>query len=381
MNWENSYFCFGSSTILYGIAVSGILLMLLVWMFRSHKLIGALGLGTFFCVIAMIGLRMFIPLQYVFFKYDFRLKGLPVLVYDFLDKEVQLKTGNFLISFQIYQVFCIIWSAGILVFGIRFIWKEYCNSQELKNLLPCSSEEVLQIKEQLEKKLGLHRNIEIKIAGFEGSPFIYGYRKPVIVLPKKKYSAEEYYYILLHEMLHFKKKDFLWKMAVEILIILYWWNPVIRCLRSEIDKLLELKNDEAVLKFITTRERLCYMECLLKTAKSTVPKGSALRFTDTALHMKQRFHFIRFGVGRKISVSGVLMCVFTFFMLFYFMVEPLHETQDGSFDINFENAYYVQKEDGMYDLYSDGLCVATMSELSENLPFPIYSSPKDEERK
>lgn len=181
-----------------------------------------------------------------------------------------------MISFQIYQVFCIIWSAGILVFGIRFIWKEYCNSQELKNLLPCSSEEVLQIKEQLEKKLGLHRNIEIKIAGFEGSPFIYGYRKPVIVLPKKKYSAEEYYYILLHEMLHFKKKDFLWKMAVEILIILYWWNPVIRCLRSEIDKLLELRNDEAVLKFITTRERLCYMECLLKTAKSTVPKGDRL---------------------------------------------------------------------------------------------------------
>ena len=47
MNWENSYFCFGSSTILYGIAVSGILLMLLVWMFRSHKLIGALGLHSF----------------------------------------------------------------------------------------------------------------------------------------------------------------------------------------------------------------------------------------------------------------------------------------------------------------------------------------------
>ena len=112
MNWENSYFCFGSSTILYGIAVSGILLMLLVWMFRSHKLIGALGLGTFFCVIAMIGLRMFIPLQYVFFSHDIWLKGLPVLIYDFLDMELTLKAGDALISFQVYQVLVLVYKCG-----------------------------------------------------------------------------------------------------------------------------------------------------------------------------------------------------------------------------------------------------------------------------
>ena len=330
-----------------------------------------------FCLIVMIIVRMFFPWQYVFFAHDFRLRGIPVVMYNFLNSDLKIGFRGGLIDVPVYHVLCLTWGVGILLFGIRFIWKEYQNGVKLKKLSICSSKEAMRIKEQIEEKLGICRNIEIRTAAFNGSPFIYGYRNPVIVLPEKKYSLEEYYYILLHEMMHFKKKDFIWKMLTEVLIILYWWNPFVRLLRKELDKLLEFRNDDALLEFSTDKEKVCYMECILKTTKSTVQRTSSLRFRDESLNMKQRFHFIRFGIRRKFSAFGILLCMFVFLALFFFSVEPYHEPNDGSFDINVENAYFIKTEKGMYDLYSDGVRLATLSELPDSLPLPIYSKNKE----
>ena len=57
---------------------------------------------------------------------------------------------------------------------------------------------------------------------------LFGYSKPIIVLPHRRYHEEEAEMILRHEIQHYKNRDLWYKFLIMFVCDLYWFNPVLR---------------------------------------------------------------------------------------------------------------------------------------------------------
>lgn len=79
-------------------------------------------------------------------------------------------------------------------------------------------------------------------------PFTFGWKQPVIVLPKLlQYEPEKLEMALQHELTHIKRGDYLLQLALSMIESLFWFHPLIRYGNQEIDTYREISCDQEVL--------------------------------------------------------------------------------------------------------------------------------------
>lgn len=97
------------------------------------------------------------------------------------------------------------------------------------------------------------------------SPFLFGIINPRIYVPN--HVAEEALpYVVLHEMTHRKRKDYLIKPAGFLLLSIYWFNPFVWIAYIMLCKDIELICDEKVIKKLGTSCKKEYSQALLNSA-------------------------------------------------------------------------------------------------------------------
>lgn len=57
----------------------------------------------------------------------------------------------------------------------------------------------------------------------------------MILLPDRKYGTEELNIICIHELIHCKHRDILWKQLCEMIRMIHWWNPLVKQLNQNVD--------------------------------------------------------------------------------------------------------------------------------------------------
>lgn len=78
------------------------------------------------------------------------------------------------------------------------------------------------------------------------SPMVLGVLNPVIVLPTlliEKLSQEQLTAVVLHEQAHIDRRDSAMSLAVEILLMMFWWSPFARAMNKQLKKNRELACD------------------------------------------------------------------------------------------------------------------------------------------
>lgn len=93
-------------------------------------------------------------------------------------------------------------------------------------------------------------------------PFVMGLRKPNIYIPSGV-AKEDIPYILQHENAHIYRKDYFWKTLGYIIVILYWFCPIIVLAYSLMCNDIEYACDEKVVKDMEFNERTEYAKVLL----------------------------------------------------------------------------------------------------------------------
>ncbi|MBO6585406.1 MAG: M56 family metallopeptidase [Gracilimonas sp.] len=79
-------------------------------------------------------------------------------------------------------------------------------------------------------------------------PFTFGWKQPVIVLPKiLQHEPEKLDMALQHELIHIKRGDYLLQLALSMIESLFWFHPLIRYGNQEIDTYREISCDQEVL--------------------------------------------------------------------------------------------------------------------------------------
>lgn len=188
-----------------------------------------------------------------------------------------------------------IWLIWITPAAMLMIFRLICYHRCVHSLkssgIPKEEPECLEICRHVKAELNITTNIPIFHCQAVLSPMITGLINPVILLPETNYTPTQLYYIFRHELLHYKRKDLLYKWLVEASVCIHWFNPLIYVLRRECDHLCELSCDEAVIAKLTEKEKIAYGDTLISFIRnsSTSPKApAATLLCENASILKER---------------------------------------------------------------------------------------------
>jgi len=147
------------------------------------------------------------------------------------------------------------------------------------------------------------------------SPILVGIFKPAIHIPLDffiRYSEFQQYAVLKHELYHHHRKDILWNLIANFLVVLFWFNPIFwlgyRLFRQD----QELSCDEAVLNGETAKNKQEYAKVLLtsNTHYWLISAQTSFGKKGNAKMMKERINAIKkTGVYNKYVTLVGFICL------------------------------------------------------------------------
>ena len=213
------------------------------------------------------------------------------------------------------------------------------------------------------------RNIKIVQTAAVEVPCCMGIFEKRILIPDKKYSREELHYIILHEYTHLDNKDILTIELINILCIVFWWNPFVYILKGDMYQSIEIRCDQTVTKKLKSAERGNYLAVILKEYKASVqgkefrkPAGAMPLFEDHSDHLIERFRLVAEEKQSSSRIGRILVPVIAVALLvlsYSLILQPRYDVPENTYtienefeDINQDNAYlYVS--DGKYYLHCE----------------------------
>lgn len=157
------------------------------------------------------------------------------------------------------------------------------------------------------------RPVELCTNSLISSPLLLGFLRPCIVLPEIPSEQRDFQHIILHEFMHFKRRDMLYKWLVQFTICIHWFNPFVYLMGREINRQCELSCDEAVMKTLDSQGRLAYGDTLIHAMESGGDyRNSVISVTlnENAKLLKERLDAIM-KFERKSKFRGATELAFT----------------------------------------------------------------------
>lgn len=120
-----------------------------------------------------------------------------------------------------------------------------------------------------------------------GTAFVFGIFRPKIYVPCGL-TPEELSHVLLHERMHIKRLDHLWKPLSFLVLALHWFNPLAHVAYHCFEKDMELSCDERVLKSAGEDIRQAYSKTLLSVSVSRGALAAPLAFGESNTKLRIR---------------------------------------------------------------------------------------------
>ena len=335
-----------------------------------------------FAIIAVIMLRMMVPINFPFTKTIYSSKlliGLGNIVYAnvYGDREI-------LVS----DLFLWLWIGVAVILLIRYFYKRV----KVRRILEQYVIKDTDTKEYYESFLNDTKIRSIKIAVIPGEKqaAIFGVIRPIMILPDAVLEEKTVAHMIRHEMKHYANYDLWLKFFVDLLVVIHWWNPVVYVMRKELSLAFELSNDYMVTRDMPELEKLEYAQTLVQAAKLTsnqqvydlnLTGGECLETRIKMLLKEKTTEKVR---GRLLTATNLLFVFLIMIISLVFVPEVSYkesmpydsEEFDGSFEITPENAYYLKTENG-YELYADDVYRWTEKEIAEEfreMRIPVYEN-------
>ncbi|MCL2704020.1 MAG: M56 family metallopeptidase [Defluviitaleaceae bacterium] len=205
----------------------------------------------------------------------------------------------------------LVWGAGVMVFLARGIASYLTLARKLRETCIPAGEIELTVLRELSVKIDIYR--------CEAAPttMLLGLFKPRLYLPDREYEKDALRCMLMHEYVHFRRKDVLVKWLAFISNAIHWFNPVLYLQRRELSRECELAADEAVIRLLDANERLNYGHMLLDMAsaeKMPANAPAAALAADSKALLKERLEVI-VNYKKKTLLSAVLSVALIFSLL------------------------------------------------------------------
>ena len=262
---------------------------------------------------------------------------------------------------RLIDLFLIVWIVGSILLTIKY----FKNMKKLYGLDKNFDNKLDEYKASFpflnNKKIkGIYKLNNIQ------EPFVTNPFKPTIYLPNVDYTKEELEFILLHESQHITNRDLYTKILIQILIILYWWFPLIYVLRNIIDYILELRVDYQVTQSFEEKLKNQYLLALI-TVTQKISETTHIRRYKTLQSqftlrkeslLKKRINFFYNEASRKkhkllIIIPAIFLVIALPSIVFqpYTPYKPIKNDQTYGINDLIKQTYIIQTKDVRYYLF------------------------------
>jgi bla regulator protein BlaR1 len=206
----------------------------------------------------------------------------------------------------------IVYIIGFIFNTTQLVWAR----KKINNIRQTMSIDVqMQLKvDQFVSMLNITEKVRFGLSKLVDAPCMMGYFKPVILLPftlSTYLSTEEIEIIILHELAHIKRNDYLINLAQQAMSVLLFFNPFAQLINRTINQERENSCDDIVIE--ATQKPLVYAHALLKLEQTRHQEGQlALAATGKKYHLLNRIERIMktkkpIGNTRHILLAIVLL--------------------------------------------------------------------------
>jgi beta-lactamase regulating signal transducer with metallopeptidase domain len=152
------------------------------------------------------------------------------------------------------------------------LFKKWKYIEDLKKLgLQKTAMEYRLFVKTVAARLGIKHTVRVYLSQLVQSPVTIGYLKPIILLPLaaiNSLSPQQVEAVLLHELSHIKRYDYLVNFIITLLQTLFYFNPFVKKLVGSIAFEREKCCDELVMQF--QYDKISYASALLLLEKNLV---------------------------------------------------------------------------------------------------------------
>jgi len=193
---------------------------------------------------------------------------------DSQNSSVIARTGLF-IKNALYKLHWSVWLLFLWVIGALFVFARLLTGYTVmrritKHFIPVKNRTLNSIAADYAEKIGIKRTIQLMLCRRIAVPMTRGWLKPKIILPEEalSWSEKRRKSVLLHELAHVKRFDYLSSFAVHAVSILYWFNPFVWIVVRRLYVECEQACDDLVLEAGTKAS--AYANHLVEVARSLV---------------------------------------------------------------------------------------------------------------
>jgi beta-lactamase regulating signal transducer with metallopeptidase domain len=171
--------------------------------------------------------------------------------------------------------------------------------------------------------LGIKKPVHVYLSHLVNSPVTVGYLKPFILLPVaalNNLTTQQVEAILLHELSHIRRHDYLVNLLLTLVHVVLYFNPFVKFFLRKVEIERENCCDELVLQF--QYDKISYATALLELEKSSRTTPVLAIGAADEKHLLNRIERI-VGIHKKQRFNRSHFAGAVFALLFLFMVNTL----------------------------------------------------------
>ena len=349
--------------------------ILLYILFQKKQFVVDFSIYPLLFLIILSILRLIVNIEFPFTSIIRSAALFPALI-DFFTFTPFHNIADFL-TIRMMDIFLIIWIAGSIYSLYKICIQDIYFKKLMSKEHPTRDKRIYSIMDKITD--GKTDKICIIETSLIDIPMIAGLIKPTIYLPCIPLSDTEIYNILLHEWTHYVHKDIWIKLLVKIICVIYWWNPFIYLLKYNIDNTLEVKSDLYLTNKMSKKEKLNYLQTILKIARNHNMNKTSISPTSIGLiskqknhPLKQRFDFVleckSSTIKQKLCIILSIIMIFLFLGSYSFVIQPYTEPDEFKsgviFEITSDNSFIIKNKDDIYCLYVDNEYICYIDDIT-----------------
>lgn len=165
------------------------------------------------------------------------------------------------------------WLGGVVVIGLHMLILTVRMRRRIAAIQDCTNPELISTLARVCEEIGLKTRPRLVESELVRSPALFGIHRPTILLPADasiRLSPTEIRFVLLHELVHLKRRDLLTGWVTWIFNVIHWFNPVLWYAARQFRMDREIACDAAVLKWTQESDRRCYGQTLVTIAEQLI---------------------------------------------------------------------------------------------------------------
>ncbi len=140
------------------------------------------------------------------------------------------------------------------------------------------------------------------------APAVYGILKPKIVVPSSM-ENQDMKYILLHENVHIRRRDNLWRVLAIFTACLHWFNPLAWIFVKKLFEDMEVSCDAKVVGDLTKDESKDYSMAVLQAASDKTLYSSAFGGARVKIRIENILSYKKLTIGSTLFLIGFILII------------------------------------------------------------------------